>query len=976
MRSFIRSHRKTNSLDESPTGFIPPYNDDNDGARAPVISSNDRSSFVQSTPPQPASSNFQALKHSPGFESLQKFNKKMFPSKLFKKTSSTHSPLPQPHRIGTKEYSSAPGTPQTNRYEMPDDISMGRNSHDNKRSLAVKGTITHSWGDNSDNEPEVIVLNNNNGSNKDNNSQTRRLQSSTQPSTPLLSQDLGPAVRISSINEQQEAPSRNFHPSSYTPRSSTEENTLRQGEQQQPDVYSELSRVKNKNRQARIHSHDEIIGLGQDSSVTMDFLKSTFSPSSLDESSPDMSSDNNDDDIEETTKVGHSSNLSAHDKPARVTQRKSTVKFQEDDETSQDAEVEEGDTEYLTPAEKEYEEDEEYEDDEDDEADEDDDATSTFSFELNPINGRTSSVKYYSKPQPSEAMYIDDLYEDENFDEDMHCLEDYDDGDDDDETEFPSNRLDIGENLNNDSIAPKGLALNMPHHDIHHLELKPVKKYRDLFALSDEEESNDNGVDEDEGDDRFEGDHPDLAGFGLEHGTIRSSGRSHVSDEKRPLSSVSLSTRQSGNMESADKGLMGSPISLNDSKTDGVSNFQPNIQSPSLSQSSAINSSAPIHTSHTQPTPSIYLSAMHSQSSSPTKPAEINTPAPHVQSLPTSHVSKGLQQPLRIQPQGASSVTSPGVKPTPRPANISKNKTVKSFSDIFNLDDDFSDEDEDESDLIRETNAIANGDSSSPKRYSTSSLDNPHQGKDQQMITSPFTSSKTPVQIYLTPPGNGISNSVTPFDVNASTITPSLPPPARSQSLKYHDLSSNLDAEVPGMMSNLYFIDEAEEDKYMEEHKLADEEYLDEINTVPEDFNFSDSEHDGPTKTSLRRSLKGSFRGTHSYSSQPTGTAKENTPTKNKLEIKNKTVTFFNHGWDRSPGDRYQRSPGSSEGYLDPEDAYISSPTRAHYEKFLPLTPNSSTNKLSPGFINDKSLSPIQEGSSSVDNSPKVPSLR
>ncbi|CAR31042.1 hypothetical protein ZYGR_0P03480 [Zygosaccharomyces rouxii] len=943
MRSFIRSHKKANSLDENPTGFAPPHSN-NEGLTAPDMPKNDTVSFIQSTPPQ-SGSNFQGFKHSPGFESFHKLNKKMFPGKLFKKNSSSNSPLLQPGPFGPKEYSSAPGTPQANKYEMPGDVGMGRNSHDDNRFLAVKGTVTHSWGDNGDKEQQVIVLNNNNNNNNDNDSNDNnnnngsnhsgKFQSSTQPSTPVLSSDLGPAVRIASERKAQEAPPRSFQLPGYAPRSSTEDGSLRQGEQQQPQVYSKLSSVKNKNRQARIHSHDDILHLGQDSSVTMDFLKSTFSPDTLDEDSPDMRTLNDDNGDEATAKVNNTSKLSNFKGPDNVTKRSPAVKFQEDHGASQDVEV--GDTEHLPPEEEDYEEDEEYEEDDEE------DATSRFSFEISGINGRTSSVKYYSKPEPSEAMYIDDLYEDENFDDDLNCFED-----EDGEMEFPSNLLGISDNSDNESVVKKDLTPD----DAHLSEPKPVKKYQDLFALSDEEEED--GAD-----------HSGLAGLGLDTKTINVSAQSFASNEKRPLSSVPSSARHSKHMESTEKDQKSSPTNLNDSRTSDSFNHDTTMRSPSASQSTTtVCSQAPLQTSpHIQSSPTMSMPSIRLQSPSTIKPPATNKP-------PRYHASPGAQSPLDVQP---SIPALSGKQPS-----LPKSKAVKSFSDIFDLEDGLSDEDEDQDDLIGEVNAAEDGSFSIPDRESPNASDDSQQRKYLQMHTSPLGRPKTPVQIYLTPPGNSASTSVTPFDSqpHLSNTTPSLPPPARSQSLKYHDLSSNLDSEIPGLMSNLYFIDEKEEDKYMEEHKLADDDYLDEINTVPEDFTFSDSEHDDPAKPSLRRSLRGSFRGTHSYSSQPTGTAKENAPARNKLEIKNKTVTFFNHGWDRSPIDKYQRSPRTSEQYLDSIDDYITSPSKADYENFAPLTPNNSVNKPSPGFINDKSLSPIQEGSSSVDNSPKIPSLR
>ncbi|OBA27559.1 hypothetical protein HANVADRAFT_1764 [Hanseniaspora valbyensis NRRL Y-1626] len=67
--------------------------------------------------------------------------------------------------------------------------------------------------------------------------------------------------------------------------------------------------------------------------------------------------------------------------------------------------------------------------------------------------------------------------------------------------------------------------------------------------------------------------------------------------------------------------------------------------------------------------------------------------------------------------------------------------------------------------------------------------------------------------------------------------------------LKYHDLSTNLDSNIPGRMGELFFIDEEEEEEIPSNHKylsdycgevLDDDLILDEINEIPEDYDDSD----------------------------------------------------------------------------------------------------------------------------------------
>lgn len=839
MRSFIKSHRKANSLDESPssTRMSPVRHGETTSTQRPL---DDPFTFDSPAPSQLVHSNT-GSKYSPGFESFHKLaNKKMFTAKLFKKSSSSNTVPSQGSftLINQGEVSSAPGTPQSRNSGSGSDFSQ---HYDGERKFpAIKGTITHNWGDQSRSHHPVIKLN----------SRTTA-DGGTYP-------DLEPAVRISS--QRRDSATSALTTSSYEntvpSRASTDDHSLHRHEGvRERHIYNELSKVKSKNRQARIHSHDDVVQFEKMSSVSLELLASTVSPQGALQEKKKISEKENE--VDRLNVDNENPKSGVQDSGTSTLKQKSPSVSFEDTPTherhrSSEAISEEDDASYLlTP-----------------DMDDDDDDTSKFSFELSGLNGRTSSVKYYSKPEPAEAVYIDDIYGEDNFDDELNCYED-----DVDDMEFPSNNFDISDES---SDTPSERVDKKPTESASKNTAKTLKNYNDLFDLSDEDEV---GYD----------------GSSLEN-------------------------------------LADQDLSEHDTSEEG-------IQSKMVAQESDFDKETTVQ---------------------------------------------------RINGMGKTTK-----------ANLSS-KPVKSFSDIFNLDDSDEDQDDDWNDRfsIKDEHEchIDNGHSSGQvnqyKEFAKDDLEShvgceEREGSEKKMVklASPMTSKSNPVSltnpvhILVTSPSESPSESVTISDPHLSfnNVTTTLPPPARSQTLKIHDLNSNLDSEVPGMMSNLYFINESEEDEYYERKKVSDDDYLDEINTVPEDFDFSDSELEtSDLRTPLRRSTKGSFRSTHSYSSQPTGTAKENTPTRNKLEIKNKTVTFFDHSWDRSPVDRtIQRSPQPLETKQAPSkddtDDYLISPVQNNGEIYNPVTPTNSFSKPAPEYLNDYSLSPIQENTSSVDNSPTLP---
>ena len=182
----------------------------------------------------------------------------------------------------------------------------------------------------------------------------------------------------------------------------------------------------------------------------------------------------------------------------------------------------------------------------------------------------------------------------------------------------------------------------------------------------------------------------------------------------------------------------------------------------------------------------------------------------------------------------------------------------------------------------------------------------------------------------------------------------------------------------------MYFIDEAEEEEYNEQANETTEkneslltgnseskkieDYLDEINEVPEDFVFSDGD-DYRSEDRVRRKnsydkyvskwrnspkYRSSYRMTHSYSSKPLGITKENKPMNNKLELENKTVTFFSHDWvEPSP------SRGGSRSGTPVSDSDLTRESSPH----VSYTGNTGSDE-------NLSLSPIQESTSSLSGSP------
>ncbi|CAI4061069.1 hypothetical protein SUVZ_05G1050 [Saccharomyces uvarum] len=1061
MRSFMKAHKKSTSFDDSPKRHS---NFSTNTNNSPQRSSNDSMEFRPSTPSQMNYDNIPTTsKHSPGFESFHRLANKT--SKLFKKTSNsnlnsylasnpttnsnpatsntfivqnppgrkTAPPPPPPLPLLSASSTAFSSTQYDNDAES---VALKNSSTTNDLNKAtdslpaIKGTITHSWGAPSKIEPHVIILNDpaSPASTTSDATSTKQFRHSLlmNETSSSSSSNLEPAIRI--LNKSRSSDSTNGGEDGDDEFDDEFPNNERH-------IYKALALAKNRNRQARIHSHDDIINLGKTSQMDMSLLAAAFSGNSTTTTNNDQSSnEQNDEKILDIERVTTTSTLTSSENsslinkspefynqplpispkirngdllspPLNVSNNKHQIEMSHkknvrinldkkerkniyflrnnSDEYANDGDVtsemyEIHDLNEESPGEEAGEEDDD---------DDGDDNESEFSFEYAGINVRTSSVKYYSKPEPTANVYIDDLYEDENFDDDLNCIED-------DESEMEENEM--------GHLSPEfeETALNK----------NKVKKYNDLFDLTDDDDDDDDDDQEELGsrkenngneydDDFVEGIAADNESF--DELTILP--RNEI--VKKPIQKYN----DLFDLSDEDKEEVGSDL---ESK-------KFSDEAPSIDSANAALDVKPTSTIYSQSNKNITTPEMTSKNNLALK----STSSDH-----NAHVP---------------------VMKTPLKSTIAKPK-VKSFADIFNIDDSESDtESEDKTMLSNPDDLISNN------LKNESSLDIALHENDLE----PFPSNhhlqqlpQTPAKIFITPSNSAMysqtsattdfgdddddddTNSIsrTPFQLIEATYsnplphespqyllpsnTPPLPPPARSQSLKYHDLNCDLDSELPRPMSNLFFINEAEEDEYNQKNKTLDYDHydIDEINGVPEDFNFSDSERDDPSrgtlKSPLRRgsrnkdvspfsSVSSSFRSTHSFNGKLTINqgAKELAPMKNKIELTNKTVTFFNNNsnWNtydnnslsrksslqmrdnkyqmhtsqqnmELPNVLPQKSKNQTELDEKDNDNYIISPT-------LPktVTPTNSFSKPTSEFLNDYSLSPIQETPSSVQSSPR-----
>ncbi|ODQ62518.1 hypothetical protein WICANDRAFT_76686 [Wickerhamomyces anomalus NRRL Y-366-8] len=193
----------------------------------------------------------------------------------------------------------------------------------------------------------------------------------------------------------------------------------------------------------------------------------------------------------------------------------------------------------------------------------------------------------------------------------------------------------------------------------------------------------------------------------------------------------------------------------------------------------------------------------------------------------------------------------------------------------------------------------------------------------------------------LTTHRNGLINqSNSQIKPKPSSLKEDLLKPSRS--LKYHQISTTLDQDVP---QNRYSWFSDDEDT---PHRAVNSSYdslLDEINNIPEDFEFG-HKADNPQNQQQPRS-----KSMNSSIKRSKGVFEDN-PQNTKFESNNKTVTLFN---------RPSRQNSVKSNDSNDEQQQMS---------FGYMTPNGSFTVPNPGFANSQNieLSPITEGS--IDGSP------
>lgn len=829
MKALIKSHRRSASLDSSPT-------------KSPRARDSQRTINEPSSPAQFGLYSSEPLSHGPrhssSFESLPKLSNKnkIFTTKLFKKSSNSSSNLSKPGtNSGTptsytfKQFPSpdgnSPSTFERGLQKTPRDTNV-------ERFPAIKGTRTHEWGEISEGSQSVIVLN-------------RSSLSSD------MSSDAGdPGISANARSQRESVSTAASSSVSNTRRSSYDSQTvptdaitklkdINEIKEKHPYFSLRSNSNKSKNRQFQIHSHDDIISLGKQSGISLECLSSNFNSYNGVDSSPNLS--------EPTSRPGLTFGSDSQMIGLGLTIEKcdSLRSKPESSESSinelknlilNDRSFEEGDELFLTGKTEQADSkgEESFEDEENSSDEYSSDDSSKFSFEINGINGRTSSVKYYSKPQPTNNVYVDDLYDDEEFDDEVNYCDDEDVDFAEDDTVHLFNRNYFKDNKEIETKGLPGLENQISDDNSkfeeHAGNVHNVKRYGDICKMSDEESIS-----------------------------------SQADYEDCPVKKVNKVS------------CYGDFFDLSDDENSNAERIENDVLPSKIEDRNLSRDN-------------------------------------HLQGL------NSYEDVQATQPETDKRITS---RINPKGEEISKSDEVCSQNYL--------------------------GRTTSPISFTVTTCDG-------NVLRSPF------------------AHTTSPAASEAQSIPSALLPP-RSHSLKYHDISSNLDNEVPGAMSNLYFIDETEEDRYNKENQ-SDDHYLDEINDIPEDFSFSEGDDEyllSPSKTPDPRVTSASFKRTHSFSEKPVNVLKEKSPIRYKLELKNKTVTFFNNHISRSISDSamYNMTPEADTCSLKSPEAETL-PLSPLKSELSPITPSNSFSRPSPYFSQGNSLSPIQESNSSVDNSPKI----
>lgn len=720
-------------------------------------------------------------------------------------------------------------------------------------------------------------------------------------------------------------------------------------------------------------------------------------------------------------------------------------------------------------------------DDYDESGSENETDTSEFSFEYSRLNGRTSSIKYYSKPAEEEEttnqgkVYINDIYDDENFDEDMN----FDDGEEVENIDYNFHDLaghnisqrGINNNENNNNNKRDDSIMDISK-ELTTLE-NPITKYKDLFE---ENSSGNNGDDDTDKKDSSFKDQEQPNNNSIIQSVMEANNKItnyndlfDISDSDNDKNkngyeddTVIRNNDECNNKQKSNNGVdlynalftddyMNSGHSsmngCNFIKANHLVNKNENVERTNVdSQKMGVNSVSLKLTAKNSHQLQSYndLFDISDEENEEEEEEEIqnkgnNKTVAEPQQINSNHILQNRQRFTESSSIDSNPPTIPETVSTPKdykPKYI-KNNNITKYSDLFDLSDD-----EDTTSSIDDSISYANQELHSTLNSSNNSISddqevrtrflssnniwNTNQASKSPLLVTTNTKSQLSVKpkkklfirsyrnlpvltddysdendteneslTPLTTPVDVVSplysRQHTPLNNNSSSPTAnndgtmyiqiptsilpskSLPPTARSNILKYHDLNSNLDSEVPGLTSTLYFIDEAEEDEYnnyQEKRDLEEEAYtydLDEINKVPEDFDFSEEEIARSRSKHLRTPFGPplSFRKTHSYYSKPIGVLRGTTPLKNRIEINNKTVTFFKQNCPSNVTDNHNSlNYRSVENRTSPSKSSLTSPSKMdnnNSKDFSRPTPLNTTN--SP-----YSLSPIQELSSATSS--------
>ena len=164
--------------------------------------------------------------------------------------------------------------------------------------------------------------------------------------------------------------------------------------------------------------------------------------------------------------------------------------------------------------------------------------------------------------------------------------------------------------------------------------------------------------------------------------------------------------------------------------------------------------------------------------------------------------------------------------------------------------------------------------------------------------------------------------------------------------LKYHDLSTNLDSNIPGRMGELFFIDEEEEEEIPSNHKylsdyggevLDDDLILDEINEIPEDYDDSD---DAPSLNDTKGVL---YQQSHSNSTSSNFSKKSYTSYNSNEKNENWSLENNNNNMHNSANNNNNTNNSNNHSSNSSSNNLITTSHKTKSPKYSKLFQKSST---------------------------------